>query len=346
MFWILNSTFWLFFIVRELFAVRYYEPAFTEFYFLASITYLTGFSVSLLVRLLFICLISRMPSLLRMALMFASVLIMASVVWRFLDALISYPFWSEPIRMRYAAFSWMDHIMETFQYLLTLLVWGAVYFIVFLFDRLFSQQVRTQEAENLAIQARFQLLQNQLNPHFLFNSLNSIRALIFENQQKAADLVTDLSGFLRYNLQQSGVLTIPLQEEIEAIRTYLSIEQKRYEGDLQVTVEMDHGCTGIRVIPNLLLPLVDNAVKHGMQTSAMPLKVGIVARMSGKGLYLEVSNTGRWNSGQHREGGVGLNNVRERLQNRYGERFTMEIDQEPVLVRVIIHLPESRDEQA
>jgi len=278
--------------------------------------------------------------LLNLALWFGFVLIVASVIWRFLDALISFPFWSEQIRMKYVAFSWMDHVMETFQYLLTMLVWGAVYYIVFLFERIVNQEAKAQQAEALAMESRFSMLQNQLNPHFLFNSLNSIRALIFENQQKAADLVTDLSGFLRYNLQQSGRFTIPLEEEIDALKTYLSIEQKRYEEDLRVSVDMESGTEGFRVIPNLLLPLVDNAVKHGIQTSVMPLDVAVTARMNGKNLRLEVTNSGSWNTRSGSGEGVGLRNVEERLQNLYRDAFLMQVLREESRVRVVLEIPD------
>jgi len=340
MFWILNSAFWLFFIIREILAVRYYEPNFPEFYWLASITYLSGFLVTVGLRFLFIYRLSRIRSLMQMALWFGFVLIIVSVIWRFLDALFSYPFWSEQIRMKYTSFSWMDHVMETFQYLLTMLVWGAIYYIVFLFERILNQEVRAQQAEALAMESRFRMLQNQLNPHFLFNSLNSVRALIFENQQKAADLVTDLSGFLRYNLQQSDRLTIPLEEEFEAIKTYLSIEQKRFEEDLQVSVVADPGTKGFRIIPNLLLPLVDNAVKHGMQTSSMPLEIEITAGMNGPRLRLEVINSGNWNTRNGNGEGVGLRNVEERLRNLYRESFLMEVIREERHVRILMEIPD------
>ncbi|NCA77423.1 MAG: hypothetical protein EOM90_13910 [Alphaproteobacteria bacterium] len=345
MFWILNGAFWLFFILREILVIRYYEPDFPEFYWLASITYLSGFLITLVLRYLFIYRLSRIRSLLNMALWFGSVLIITSVFWRFLDALISYPFWSEQIRAKYISFSWMDHVMESFQYLLTMLVWGAVYYIVFLFERIVSQEVKAQQAEALAMESRFRMLQNQLNPHFLFNSLNSIRALIFENQQKAADLVTDLSGFLRYNLQQSASFTIPLEEEIDALKTYLSIEQKRYEDDLRISVDMESGTEGFRVIPNLLLPLVDNAVKHGIQTSAMPLDVTVTARMNGKNLHLEVTNSGSWNTRNGIGEGVGLKNVEERLQNLYGNAFLMQVIREENRVRVVLEIPDHHNKK-
>jgi len=341
MFWILNMVFWLFFILREFLAIHYYDPSFPEYYFLASLTYLTGFGFSVLLRYLFIFRISRISSLMNMALVFGLVLVIGSVFWRFLDALVSYPFWIEQFRARYAAFSWMDHVMETFQYMLTLLVWGAIYFIVFLFDRIVTQEVKAKQAESLAIESRFRLLQNQLNPHFLFNSLNSIRALIFENQQKAADLITELSGFLRYNLQQGEALTIPLQEEMSAIETYCSIEQKRYEEDLKVTLSCDPGCKRFRVIPNLLLPLVDNAIKHGMQTSMMPLMVSITAGLKGSRLHLEVTNTGEWNDRSIETAGIGLKNVEERLKNLYQDQYFMKIDRDPGMVKVILEIPQT-----
>ena len=339
LFWILNMAYWSFFILREYLAVRYYKPDIPDAFFLASITYIIGFVLSVSVRYLFIRVLSRITSLMKMAFMFACVVLLFAIIWRFMDAVVSYPFWSEKIRLKYAAYSYMDHIMESFQYFLTMMVWGAVYFIVFLWERIVLQRVRTQEAENLAAQARFKMLQNQVNPHFLFNSLNSIRALIFENQQKAADLVTELSDFLRYNLSQSELFFIPLEQEIEAIGNYLAIEKKRYEQDLQYSIEVAPGCIGSRIIPNLLLPLVDNAVKYGIRTSPVPLQISIKGKVTGEKLILEVLNTGRWSEQETTGSGKGIQNVKERLENIYRERFGFIILKEPDQITVVIEIP-------
>src|SRR5206468_3138547 len=133
-------------------------------------------------------------------------------------------------------------------------------------------------------------------PHFLFNALNSLRALIGEDSCKAREMVTELSGFLRYSLLPASVADVALGEELASLRQYLAIEQIRFERALDVTFSVEPAAERYRVPSFLLHPLAENAIKFGVRTSPMPLRLRVSARVAGNGLLIEMANTGAWHS--------------------------------------------------
>jgi two-component system, LytTR family, sensor kinase len=184
------------------------------------------------------------------------------------------------------------------------------------------------KAEALAREAELKMLRYQLNPHFLFNSLNSAGALIAENPQQAEKMINELSDFLRYSLVDSKGGAVPLKEEIEAVKNYLNIEKVRFEEKLEVKFSIAKPAEEF-VVPNFLLhPLVENAVKYGMQTSQLPLQIEVQAERTNRKLLLAVVNSGTWqkesetsvnNNGMR----VGLENVRQRLAQFFPSRHSM-----------------------
>lgn len=209
--------------------------------------------------------------------------------------------------------------------------WTALYFGIKARREWEQQKKRTQKANALAQTAQLQMLRYQLNPHFLFNSMNSIRALIDEDETKARELITELSEFLRYSLDSKDYAHIPLRFEIEAIRHYFAILKKRYEEKLEVLLEIEPEAGEFPVLSFLLHPLVENAVKYGMRTSPLPLVVHLKAGIREGALAIEVSNTGKWvvpdgQKGQPGAGtGTGLENVRLRLENAFPNSHRLEI---------------------
>jgi len=208
-----------------------------------------------------------------------------------------------------------------------------------------DEKDRARKAAALVQRARLQLLRYQLNPHFLFNALNSVRALIQEDRKHAKEMITELSEFLRYSLIHRDHTDVPLREELDAIRHYLSIEKKRFEDKLQVKFNIDHEAEEYPILSFLIHPLVENAIKYGMKTSAMPLKIGIDAALQHGDLRVAVTNSGSWlspldDSARNLEGtGTGLSNVRSRLENAYPgrHRFTVEQSDGCVCVRIEIY---------
>ena len=195
----------------------------------------------------------------------------------------------------------------------------------------------------LAKRSQLQMLRYQLNPHFLFNALNSVRALIEENEEQAKNMITELSEFLRYSLMNNNHADIPLKHEIEALRHYFSIEKKRYEDKLDIDFDIEPEAEDYPVISFLIHPLAENAIKYGMRTSSMPLKIRIKAKVQENRLKLMVCNTGRWlesgndkNRGQST--GTGLENVKQRLENAFPHHHHFKIHKTRDQVHVLMEI--------
>ncbi len=177
--------------------------------------------------------------------------------------------------------------------------------------------------------ARLELLRYQLNPHFLFNSLNSIRALVYAQPEAAGEMVTRLAEFCRWTLMRGTGETTTVAEEAEMVRTYLDIEKARWQEALVTSVEIDDAVRGERLPQFLLLPLIENAIKYGGRTSEGGLEVHVSVRAEPGHLACEVANTGAWvepaaapsPTSTH----IGLDNLRQRLARHYGPGCALEI---------------------
>ena len=213
------------------------------------------------------------------------------------------------------------------------------------------QRRQADEALHLAQHAQLEMLRYQLNPHFFFNALNTIRALIDENRADARAMVTELSEFLRYSLARRDRLEVTLAEEVEAIGHYLAVEKKRFEEKLEVRVAVAEAARSWPVLSLLLHPLVENAVKHGMETSPLPLRVSLEAGIVEGHLDIRIQNSGRWKAplqgGQSAPGGTGtgLANVRRRLENAYPGRHELEVGPQNDGVEALLRLYPPTEEE-
>ena len=230
---------------------------------------------------------------------------------------------------------------------MTLTAWSALYLVVK--NWLSWQKEREKALQSLAFanKAQLEMLRYQLNPHFLFNALNSIRASVNEDGNQARRMITQLSEFLRHSLVSVEKKEISLREELEAAQNYLAIEKIRFEENLEIEYEVENQAEEFMVPYFLLNPLVENAVKHGLQVSPNPLKIKISARLEGESLILEVANTGNLNNLQNLTGTkIGLKNVRERLEKLFGEKGSFELKQDGkfVVAKIEISKVETRDQ--
>jgi LytS/YehU family sensor histidine kinase len=204
--------------------------------------------------------------------------------------------------------------------------WSLGYLSIKYYFFLAEEKSRNQKMQILAKNAELQMLRYQINPHFLFNSLNSIRALIGENQEVAENTVTALSEFLQATLKYNDRLMISVKEEMDIIIKYLSVEKIRYEERLDYSVEADNNILKYEVPCFITQPLVENSIKHGLFDNPEGIKLAVRYREEGDtSILLEVVNTGRlkesWSFG------VGLGNMLERLENCYPNRFHFSLNQ-------------------
>ena len=206
------------------------------------------------------------------------------------------------------------------------LSWSAIYFGMKLWTDAQDRQQTALASAALARQAELQALRAQLNPHFVFNALNSTGALIKEDPARAERVLDEIARFLRHTLAGPSAPDAPLAAEISAIRAYLDIEQLRYEDRLQIAIEVTPEAESYRVPPLLFQPLVENGVKYGMRTSTMPLRMEIGAEADGGTLTLTVRHTGRLAAAAEQDGaGIGLANVRRRLELAYPARHSFDL---------------------
>ena len=208
------------------------------------------------------------------------------------------------------------------------LAWSALYWGLRALAESRERSRATLQAQALANEAQLQMLRYQLNPHFLFNSLNSVRGLIAEDPARAELMVTELADFLRYSLSRSDAPDVTVREELEAVRTYVALEKVRFEERLQVEWDVDPAALGCRVPGFLLHPLVENAVKYGIETAVPPARVRVEVRRAGERLHVRVANSGRWvepGQGVSRGTGMGLRNVRARLEHAHPGRCDVQV---------------------
>ncbi|HSK10257.1 MAG TPA: histidine kinase [Vicinamibacterales bacterium] len=223
------------------------------------------------------------------------------------------------------------------------LVWSAAYFTLKHWEVARDERERALEASRLAQSARLELLNRQISPHFLFNALNSIQALIPTDPPRAEAMVEDVSSFLLYTLRQSDDPYVPLREEAQAVASYIAIQSARFEGRLQASVRVDEAAAEALVPPLLVYPLVENAIKYGMQTGPLPVRVSVTASLQGDRLRIEVVNSGRWvppgAGGTALQGaGIGLQTVRGRLAQLYPDRHRLDVATTGGEVRMAIEL--------
>ncbi len=211
---------------------------------------------------------------------------------------------------------------------LLLALWSGLFLVNELSARVQRAREHTLTAEALADQARLALLRSQVNPHFLFNALNSVVALIAENPRGAQAMVRDVATLLRRSLDADARQDTTVGDELAFVKLYLKCEQVRFEERLQVSFAVQDGVERLRMPPMLLQPLVENALKHGWQ-EGLPLRVHIAARAEGGRVVCEVRNSGSLQMKRDPllppSPGIGLENVRGRLAHLFPGQYTFEV---------------------
>ena len=221
------------------------------------------------------------------------------------------------------------------------LVWNIFYMAVLSLRRANRFEQEALRLEISAKDAELRALQAQVNPHFFFNSMNSVRALIYEDQNAAAQMIDQLASVMRYALQSGQNDTVPLAAEIEAVQAYLAIEKIRFEERMRVSVEIGMGLEHVRIPPMALQTLVENAVKYGVETSPTGSEIRIRARRMDDGMiHIEIANLGAIlpfaNSTK-----VGLVNTRKRLALALGSSANLDLTENSGWVRATLTLPEA-----
>ena len=298
---------------------------------------ITGFSVSLVLSVIYGQLINRRP-LVTWGLT-AIALAVAVGVSAYINA------WTISLRPEASDTSFTSLVLGVFYLDLTLLAaWSALYYAINFFLQVEEQNDRLERLEAQATSAQLAMLRYQLNPHFLFNTLNSISTLVLLKQTEPANaMLTRLSSFLRHTLvtQPGGKVTVA--QEVETLQLYLEIERMRFEERLRTEFRIDPAAADAQIPSMLLQPLVENAIKYGVSAQEEGARISLSAKVMGRNLRLVVSDTGPGLQGSRRSEiisskpvagrtdstGVGLANIRNRLAQAYGDDHRYDIHTPP-----------------
>jgi signal transduction histidine kinase len=324
-----------------------------SFLVLTLIATITGFSISLILSVIYGKLIKQRPLVTWGAT--ALVLAVAVGVSAFING------WTISLWRGDSGSSFANLVLGVFYMDMTLLgAWSALYYAINYYLQVEQQADRLERLEAQATSAQLAMLRYQLNPHFLFNTLNSISTLVLLKQSEPANaMLTRLSGFLRHTLvsQPGGKVTVA--QEVETLKLYLDIERMRFEERLRTVFSIDPAAAEA-VIPSFLLqPLVENAIKYAVSPQEEGARISLSAQLVGQRLRLTVSDTGPGlrakapratvpaamaGASNTVSTGVGLANIRDRLAQAYGDDHLFEIRTPPEGgFTVVIELPYERE---
>lgn len=217
-------------------------------------------------------------------------------------------------------------------------IWNCIYYIYHYVQKSRRQQVDTLKLETLVKELELQTIKSHINPHFIFNALNSIRALIDENPLRARDAITELSNILRSSMQADKLETVPFERELNIVKDYLALEHIRFEDRLRIEYDIDEDTLDQPVPPMMLQTLVENAIKHGISKQMGGGTVKIISDFKFDHHELVVQNTGHLNASFNSDG-FGLASTQNRLQLLFGEKanFTIkEINGNTVEAKVVL----------
>lgn len=232
--------------------------------------------------------------------------------------------------------------ISSFNAMWLLLIWNLIYFIYHYVERNRRQQMDTIRLESLVKSLELQTIKSHINPHFIFNALNSIRALVDENPARARKAITELSNILRSSLHAEQMETVPLQRELGIVKDYLALEQMRFEERLKVVMDIEENSLSQPVPPMMLQTLVENAIKHGISKVMDGGTIKITSRITSTGMHeLIVRNSGKLNGNKLKnEAGFGIKSTQDRLQFLYQGKANFEIkDTEDGMVESKIVMP-------
>ncbi len=204
--------------------------------------------------------------------------------------------------------------------------WVLIYYFYHYIEKSRRQQLDTLKLEALVKELELKTIKSHINPHFIFNALNSIRALIDENPGRARDAITELSNILRSSMKAEKLEIVPFEKELNIVKDYLALEHIRFEDRLQVEYEIDEDTLDQPVPPMMLQTLVENAIKHGIGKEIKGGLIKIISDFKGDYHELSVQNSGKLN-GEVNEDGFGLSSTRNRLQLLFGDKSNFEIRQ-------------------
>ncbi|NOT91437.1 sensor histidine kinase [Ferruginibacter sp.] len=215
-------------------------------------------------------------------------------------------------------------LLGIYQNILLIALWFLIYIVYHYLEKNRKDQLDRLKLESTVKELELKTIKSHINPHFIFNSLNSIRALVDENPERARTAITELSNILRSSMQAEKSETVSLQRELDIVTDYLALEHMRFEERLKVELDIDQDTLTQQVPPMMLQTLVENSIKHGISKLVNGGLVRIITNFKGDNLELLVQNTGQLN-GKINADGFGIKSTQDRLNLMYQGKAHFEI---------------------
>lgn len=221
------------------------------------------------------------------------------------------------------------------------MIWSLLYFLFHFIENYKKEEIKNLKWQAAKNEIELNKLKSQLNPHFIFNSMNSIRALVDENPQKAKDSITKLSNILRSSLLMGKKEVIPFREEMQLVNDYLGLEKTRFEERLNVVLNISPETLDLKVPPMMIQTLVENSIKHGISQLPEGGSVTLKANKLDGNLIVEIANDGHFST-KDKNSGFGLRNTEQRLQLLYGQYASFKIENTEKMVKAFLKIPSKR----
>jgi len=244
-----------------------------------------------------------------------------------------------PVSEKYSSF-FLDTL--PWRYLIGVLyyfLFTAFYYVIIYYSDYQERAVKESELRNLVTQAELKSLKFQINPHFIFNSLNSMSALTVINPDKARNMILKLADFLRYTLASNERQTTSLSDEIKNIRLYLDIEKIRFEDKFEFNEDIEENCLTVKVPSMILQPLFENAIKHAVYEALDKVTINLTAKIKNNFMEINVQNNFDDNSVKKSGTGIGLNNIKSRMELLYNQKDLFNIVKRDDMFCVTIYIP-------
>ncbi len=322
-YWICQLTGWIFYGLAILFFVYSFDKTLNLIFVKRlSLIIILGVMVTHLLR----CLIHRLKltpplkthNLISLLILVAAICVLFSIVS---SSFIQWLGWFDPSLKGDILKRFMYHLIEESP---IIFVWSSLYYIWHFVEADRKEEVNKVKLEGLVKELELKTIKSHINPHFIFNALNSIRALVDENPERARTAITELSNILRSSMQAEKAETSPLERELSIVKDYLALEYIRFEDRLKVEYDIDEETLSEPVPPMMLQTLVENAIKHGVSKRINGGFVRIISRLNNQQRELIVQSTGTLKENYKSEG-FGVSSTQNRLNLMYGSAAKFEL---------------------
>lgn len=237
------------------------------------------------------------------------------------------------------SFEIADAFPKIINWSLLFLLWSLLYFLFHFINNYKKEEIKNLKWEAARNEIELNKIKSQLNPHFIFNSMNSIRALVDEDPQLAKNAITQLSNVLRNSLMIGKKKLIPLSDELKIVDDYLSLEKTRFEEKLTIIKNIESNTENFLVPPLMIQTLVENGIKHGTSKLAEGGVVEIQSKLENDLLKITIYNSGFYNINNIPETGFGLLNTKQQLQLLFGDKASFTIENENNRVKTMLIIP-------